>query len=848
MGEFLRSLPMRLVQLVIPFDVAHDTVDELGRLGAVQFKDMNPHLTAPQRAFVNDVKRIDELERKLRFVHAQAKRFYVKYERDDGFNLYSLNVSIDADCRLDGHGVSSLSELEAELEDIERSVVELNEGEEGLRRHISETSEKRSVLEIVHKIFQGSGEREEESPQQMVQSHSSLTMIMGAIPLQNAAVFQRVIWRVTRGNMFIRMEDIPDSLPSSNPDESVMKSAFLILTQSVIASDKIKKLCESFGANVYDCPDSAEARQNEVLALRGRENDLQVVLDQNARGSEQIYSRVSSRFDAWRVRILKEKSIYHTLNLFRYNLGGKTLIAEGWVPMADLERVGAATQRATQRSGSMLPVVMKPIEDTHEVPPTYFKTNKFTWAHQEIVDAYGIARYQEINPTVFSIITFPFLFGVMFGDVGHGLLMLIFVLFLLWKEEEFSQGGLNEMLQTLFDGRYIILLMSLFSIYNGFLYNEFFSIPMAPGGLFEVSMWQINQETPSLTLVLNNDSYVYPFGVDPTWKGAVNELYYYNSLKMKMSVLLGVSQMLLGISLSGMNAVYRKKMYDIFFEFVPQIIFMITIFGYLCILILVKWCLQWDNVLENDPQSLGREIPSLLSTLVNMFLSPASLAAGGASEQDRIWSSQMAVQIFLLLLALICVPWMLLPKPLLLKRDHEAKQANVQKKKKKKSYLRVSADSDDESDGFGDVEVVGEEFDDHDTGAHAHEEEEFEFQEILIHQVIHTIEFVLGAISNTASYLRLWALSLAHSELSTVFWEKIVIATLTMGNPFALFVGFGAWAALSFAVLMVMESLSAFLHALRLHWVEFMNKFYGGDGYKFIPFSYDRILSGQDDN
>ena len=68
-------------------------------------------------------------------------------------------------------------------------------------------------------------------------------------------------------------------------------------------------------------------------------------------------------------------------------------------------------------------------------PPTFFDTNEFIWPFHEIVVTYGTPSYKEINPTAFNIITFPFLFGLMFGDIGHGMILLLFAIYLCFKKE-----------------------------------------------------------------------------------------------------------------------------------------------------------------------------------------------------------------------------------------------------------------------------------------------------------------------------------------------------------------------------------------------------------------------------
>ena len=227
------------------------------------------------------------------------------------------------------------------------------------------------------------------------------------------------------------------------------------------------------------------------------------------------------------------------------------------------------------------------------------------------------------------------------------------------------------------------------------------------------------------------------------------------------------------------------------------------------ILIFVKWF--------KFSSSESGDAPSILINLINMFL--MKYPTDGPKYLQVWYPGQKALQTFFLVCALLCIPWILFPKVFYLRsraklRHLQAENANTTTATTSPS---INSSSSQTSFNFGDT---------------------------FIHQVIHTIEYCLGSVSHTASYLRLWALSLAHSQLSEVLWNMVMRPGLAANFSISYFNGIMAvicflfWAVLSIAILIIMEGLSAFLHALRLHWVEFQSKFYSGAGIKFEPFSH----------
>ncbi|KAM5273851.1 V-type proton ATPase 116 kDa subunit a 1 isoform 19-T19 [Ctenodactylus gundi] len=760
MGELFRSEEMTLAQLFLQSEAAYCCVSELGELGKVQFRDLNPDVNVFQRKFVNEVRRCEEMDRKLRFVEKEIRKANIPI-MDTGENP---EVPFPRD----------MIDLEANFEKIENELKEINTNQEALKRNFLELTELKFILRKTQQFFDEMADPDllEESsslldPNEMGRGTPlRLGFVAGVINRERIPTFERMLWRVCRGNVFLRQAEIENPLEDPVTGDYVHKSVFIIFFQGDQLKNRVKKICEGFRASLYPCPETPQERKEMASGVNTRIDDLQM-----------------------------------------------------------------------EHSGSTVPSILNRMQ-TNQTPPTYNKTNKFTYGFQNIVDAYGIGTYREINPAPYTIITFPFLFAVMFGDFGHGILMTLFAVWMVLRESRIlSQKNENEMFSTVFSGRYIILLMGIFSIYTGLIYNDCFSKSLNIFGsswsvrpMFTISNWTdetlrgnpVLQLNPAIPGVFGGP---YPFGIDPIWNIATNKLTFLNSFKMKMSVILGIVHMMFGVSLSLFNHTYFKKPLNIYFGFIPEIIFMSSLFGYLVILIFYKWTAYNAHTSENAP--------SLLIHFINMFL-----FSYPDSGNSMLYSGQKGIQCFLVVAALLCVPWMLLFKPLVLRHQYLRRKhlgtLNF-------GGIRVGNGPTEE-----DAEIIQ-----HDQlSTHSEDAEEFDFGDTMVHQAIHTIEFCLGCISNTASYLRLWALSLAHAQLSEVLWTMVIHIGLNMkslAGGLALFFIFTAFATLTVAILLIMEGLSAFLHALRLHWVEFQNKFYSGTGFKFLPFSFEHIREGKFD-
>ncbi|XP_076831642.1 V-type proton ATPase 116 kDa subunit a 3 isoform X2 [Brachyhypopomus gauderio] len=781
MGSLFRSEEVCLVQLFLQSGSAYNCVSELGELGIVEFRDLNPSVNAFQRKFVSEVRRCEEMEKTFSFLEQEI----------NGCLSPPLSGPLPLPSPLPpAPQPRELLTIEEESERLARELREVSRNRDSLRNQLSRLSQYQGVLVQTHLLTATQVSLRTLETTALLDNGQDirLSFVAGVVHPWKAAAFERLLWRACRGFIIADFWEMDEKLEEEDTREMVQWRVFLISFWGNQIGQKVKKICDCFHTHTFAYPECSEERDEILRGLQDRIVDLRTVLSQTECYMQQLLARCVCALPQWRVRVQKCKAVQAILNLCSPSVTDKCLIAEAWCPVSRLLLLQSALAEGTRKSGSSVESFYNRLPAPTS-PPTLFNTNAFTTGFQSIVEAYGVACYREVNPAVWMV---------------------------LHERDPKMKSSTSEMWRTVFGGRYLILLMGLFSIYTGAIYNECFSRGLSPfpsGWRVRPMNWsddtlkenQYLSLDPNVTAVFQGP---YPFGIDPIWRLANNHLTFLNSYKMKMSVIIGVIHMTFGVCLSFFNYIHFGDMSSVFLVLIPELVFMLCLFGYLVCMVVFKW-------VAFGPHN-SSHAPSILIHFIDMFLFTQN------PDNPPLYKGQIVVQTLLVVLALCAIPVLLLGKPVHLYLKHRSRVAEEQRPLVS-DHCSINVQQGDLESGRG------------------KENKEFSIAEVFMNQAIHTIEYCLGCISNTASYLRLWALSLAHAQLSEVLWVMVMRISLSWQGyvgSVVLAVVFSFFAMLTVSILLIMEGLSAFLHALRLHWVEFQNKFYRGTGYRLNPFSF----------
>ena len=854
MGYF-RSEEILHKKLRLPreIDSAIKILNAFGLLSedCLQFIDLNKNDIEGKKNFSPMINRCENLQQIIDKIEQFCIQFRIKINNYSNINDFENNLKTDQDLR-QVRNSDYFDILENEIFEKNKKIQEIIDSYNKLKEDLNIDIEKREVYEKYlslikeEKLFNEGDINMDLEEEQSLNNYSyisnkyfksKLLFIMGVVNAENELKMKRMIFRISRGTAFANFSDInqnAESLLNVNNNNNNTKKTFKISKKIFIIfypsdgkeflRNKLIKICDLFNCSIYQ-PDGTQNEIKNIIneikqEIKEKKNIIKYTKNQII---EQLFElsgndKKKGKISLYKIYFEKMKNLYSNLNkcILRENF----IDGEVWIISKNYDLLKQTLNKVNESLSSIGIFI-----DLHEAnlkKPTYLIKNEFINSFQDIVNSYGIPRYQEINPGYFNIIFFPFLFGIMFGDIGHGLILLLIGIYIFYYCDKIKKSN-DSIFKDAIQYKYLIIFMGFSSFYCGFMYNDFIGNPFP---IFNSCYDNINNKT-NINVYRNNDC-VYPIGIDSKWYSSVNELSFINSLKMKLSVIYGISIMILGIILKGLNDLFFYDFLSFLFEFIPQIIFMSLLFGYMNILIYIKWNKNWEDT---------SKAPSIISQMINIILKKGSI------ENKPIWGKlynnnkyqQENFHLFILIICLICAFTMLAPKPILL--------YFLNKKQERENMILIKKlPKDSENEFYIDVHY-----------SYLHKstlsKKYPSITDLIVNQLIYSIEFILGTVINTASYLRLWALSLAHSQLSKVFFEKTILFTFQDGDfryGFSFIfvvISFFLFANITIFVLMFMDLMECFLHTLRLHWVEFQNKFFYADGYEFIPFGFKYIIN-----
>ena len=451
----------------------------------ISFENLNKDTIESKKPYYSMIQRCDELEKNLEFIENTLKEeFKLNYQKYNNYEYFKIHLDEDISLKEKKYNENYFDLIENEIKEDIKKIKEQIKINKDLEDNYLSLLEYKYILEKVFFLF-STGEiivnenlddiynNIDDNPEKNV-NNFNISYITGMCNVEDRMKISKSIFRKGKSRAVPNFFEI--KIRETNPRITKYfedKIIFLICIQGNYLINKIKGALTLYNCSIYSFPHNINLLE-KIYNINKEINEKVKLISEGHNLIKNLFSSKEkiNNFRQWnnidnlsednQNLNLSEYHLYHAYlkmqKLIYQNLNkclefGEFYIGEVWIPEIYFPKLQQEIKTLlSENERIILPQFEDFNPENNRKFPTFFVINEFSSSFQEIVNTYGIPRYKESNPGLFTIITFPFLFGVMFGDIGHGSLLLIFTLYLFYKKNYLYSS--NSILKPLLNFRY----------------------------------------------------------------------------------------------------------------------------------------------------------------------------------------------------------------------------------------------------------------------------------------------------------------------------------------------------------------------------------------------------------
>ncbi len=225
---------------------------------------------------------------------------------------------------------------------------------------------------------------------------------------------------------------------------------------------------------------SLEQRYSSIISKSTLPNEEEAAVAEQAASGErqQQLSEVAGNYEERLLRWNRQLEIVRLVEeaKSRGARTSKTFVVEGWIPRGKVAEFEEAVREGSKDCCATLcasPPIEKGTHSEHiEAPPTMIRNPRIAYVYEKLVTGFGLPNYFEVDPTVFMLFSFPIIFGLMFADVGHGLILLVLSLLLVAVNRRRIKAP--ELFDYMIKGSPLLVMCSISAVFFGLIEGELF--------------------------------------------------------------------------------------------------------------------------------------------------------------------------------------------------------------------------------------------------------------------------------------------------------------------------------------------------------------------------------------